>query len=185
MELDRLLLNQPMVRVLVLQPLLFLPGIFLAWAKRMKLDIPAELIDATALVGVQVADWKSHYEQAAKQLEQMNKLYDEAKALCDDKGKIIEVLKLRISNFENNQPTEALINDELKETERQSLYKLISVMSHDGYGYDPTQKKSPIPAELSNLVTVKLGDKIDPDTARKWLKEATDRYPQLNTDKAE
>ena len=41
-----------------------LPGIFLAWAKRTDIAVPAELIEAVQKRGVQVADWKALYGEA-------------------------------------------------------------------------------------------------------------------------
>ena len=41
-----------------------LPGIFLAWAKRTDIAVPAELIEAVQKRGVQVADWKALYDEA-------------------------------------------------------------------------------------------------------------------------
>jgi hypothetical protein len=78
-----------------------------------------------------------------------------------------------------------MINDAIKETERQSLYKLIAAMAYDVYRYNPTDKKSTVPKEISDAVTEHLGEKIDPDTTRKWLKEATSKYPNHILSKTE
>jgi hypothetical protein len=155
------------------------PGIFLAWAKRMNLDIPNNLIDAVTKVGVQIGDWKGWYEQTTKQLEQVNALYDKAMTLNNDKDKIIELLKLRIANFDKSQGSSPEEDEPIKETERQSLFKLIAAMAYDGYAYNPFDKKSPKPKEISDAVTEHLGENIDPDTTRKWLKNATDKYPRV------
>jgi hypothetical protein len=55
-----------------------LPGIFLAWAKRTDIDVPAELVEAVQKRGVQIADWKGMYEQAAAGLKSAMEMYDRA-----------------------------------------------------------------------------------------------------------
>jgi hypothetical protein len=160
-----------------------LPGIFLAWAERMNISISDALKDAVSAIGIQVADWKGHYDKTIEQYNQLNNLYTEALEIIKMKEKIIEVLNLRIFNFEMNQ--EQPHTDNLKSTERQSLYKLVAAMAYDGYGYNPSDKKSAIPKEISDAVTERLGENIDSDTARKWLKKATGEYPSQILDKTE
>lgn len=55
-----------------------LPGIFLAWAKRTDIAVPSELTEAVQKRGVQVADWKSLYEQATARQERASELYERA-----------------------------------------------------------------------------------------------------------
>jgi hypothetical protein len=55
-----------------------LPGIFLAWAKRTDIDVPADLVEAVQKRGVQIADWKDLYEQAAAGLKSAMEMYDRA-----------------------------------------------------------------------------------------------------------
>jgi hypothetical protein len=43
-------------------------------------------------------------------------------------------------------------------------------MAVDCYGYDPTQKKSPIPKEITEAAA-NADIAITEDTVRKWLKE--------------
>jgi hypothetical protein len=58
----------------------------------------------------------------------------------------------------------------LNPSERKTVAKLIFTMAVDCYGYDPTQKKSPIPTEIMEAAAnVDLA--ITEDTIRKWLKE--------------
>jgi hypothetical protein len=60
-----------------------LPGIFLAWAKRLDIDIPAELIEAVQKRGLQIADWKSLYEQAAAGQQSALEMYERATEMHD------------------------------------------------------------------------------------------------------
>ncbi len=60
--------------------------------------------------------------------------------------------------------------------EKESLLKMIIAMAIDGYGYNPADKKSPIPGQIVEHVEA-LGLAIDGDTVRKWLKEAACLLP--------
>lgn len=61
--------------------------------------------------------------------------------------------------------------------ERASLAKLITAMAIDGYGFDPTQKRSPIPNEITAL-TERLGIQVSKDTIRKYLKLGSENLPE-------
>jgi hypothetical protein len=77
-----------------------LPGIFVAWAKRNDLAFPPELEAALAARGVQVADWKSLYDDSQRLLEAsheaLGKKQDQATSLQETLSKalnLIDVLK--------------------------------------------------------------------------------------------
>jgi hypothetical protein len=59
----------------------------------------------------------------------------------------------------------------------ESLLKMIIAMAVDGYGYDPLQKKSPVPSELAGIIEMQ-GLHIDVDTVRKWLQEGVALLPR-------
>jgi len=61
-----------------------------------------------------------------------------------------------------------------------SLTKMVIAMAIDGYGFDPTEKKSPIPGQITQCVET-LGFSIDIDTVRKWLKAGADIIPRDGT----
>ena len=149
----------------------------------MNIDVPVELKEAVNEIGVQVFDWKSNYEKVSAQYNQLDNLYTKSLELIKAKDGVIEALKLKIAKPMNEQLLSEA--DNLKETERQSLYKLIAAMAYDGLGYNPEEKKSPIPKEISDAVTTWLGESIDTDTARKWLKKACEKYPKLIISKTE
>jgi hypothetical protein len=58
----------------------------------------------------------------------------------------------------------------LNPSERKTVAKLIFTMAVDCYGYDPNQKKSPIPTEIMEAAA-KADIAITEDTIRKWLKK--------------
>ena len=66
---------------------------------------------------------------------------------------------------------------EINPNARKSLLKLVAVLAATGYGYDPTQKKSPIPAQIQNDADL-LDISLDVDTIRKWLKESSEYLPR-------
>jgi hypothetical protein len=45
------------------------PSVFLAWAERMKFEMPQDLKDATDALGVQIGDWKTLYGNSQSLLE--------------------------------------------------------------------------------------------------------------------
>ena len=47
-----------------------LPGLFLAWAKRTDLAVPSELEAAVTARGIQIADWKTHYDDLKKKFDE-------------------------------------------------------------------------------------------------------------------
>ena len=57
-----------------------------------------------------------------------------------------------------------------------SLLKMVLAMAIDCYGYQPEAQKSPVPKQLSDVVTEKLGENIDPDTTRRWLRVAANQF---------
>lgn len=83
---------------------------------------------------------------------------------------------------ENMKLTAQIASEDLNENTRMmaAAFKLISTMAKDAYGYDYTDKKSPVPAKLVKIVSDTLDVKIDEDTVRKWLKMSASEYPPAN-----
>jgi hypothetical protein len=81
--------------------------------------------------------------------------------------KDIEVAEIKNPVF---VPGAVVLQDKITPSEKKSLAKLIYAMAVDAYGYDPEDKKSPIPKEIVEIIaTTDLS--ISEDTVRKWLKE--------------
>ena len=72
--------------------------------------------------------------------------------------------------------------NDISETERQTMLKLIIGMAIDAYGYDPTCSRSPLTGGKNTGLSAKLALKdiyITDDTIRKYLNEAKDLlYPE-------
>ena len=103
-----------------------MPGFFLAWAKRTDIAVPPELTAAVEKRGVQVADWKSNYDDALatlnsqkesyeKQVAGWREAFDKAKAalnenhtewmaIAADKNQQIAELEARIASLEQLPP---------------------------------------------------------------------------------
>jgi hypothetical protein len=94
-----------------------LPGIFLAWAKRTDIDVPPELVEAVQKRGVQVADWKGLYEQAAAGLKSAMEMYDRATEIHD--GQIADWERLYKQANETLQTERDQLTEVLEEKNRQ------------------------------------------------------------------
>lgn len=60
--------------------------------------------------------------------------------------------------------------------ERETLLKMIIGLAVDGYGFDPTAARSPVPKEISDALAAR-GIPLDVDTIRKWLREGAEFLP--------
>jgi hypothetical protein len=161
-----------------------LPGVFLAWAKRTDLEVSPDLEAAVTARGIQVADWKTHYDDLKSNYDELHQKwgdnYDELHKgwmeVCEDKNRIIADLQRQLADAEAKavsaqsaiprDPTEKPVGTR----ERDSLLKLIIGMAMGGYGYDPSAGRSEQPAQIAtDLATA--GVPLDVDTVRKWLKQ--------------
>jgi hypothetical protein len=74
-------------------------------------------------------------------------------------------------NTQSSQPEKALSS-----RERTTALKLIIGMAVKGYSYNPNTSRSPTAQEISDDLAM-LGISVDPDTVRKWLREAAELLP--------
>jgi hypothetical protein len=115
-----------------------LPGVFLAWAKRTGLDVSSELQAAVEARGIQVADWKTHYDDLKSKYEELHQSWT---AVCDDKNTMIADLQRQLADADAQAAPAPLATPpnsaELGTRERDSLLKLVIGMAVGGYGYDP------------------------------------------------
>lgn len=150
-----------------------LPTIFLAWAKRDGFPVDPELIRRVEARGNIVADWKDLYEKIKQERDQL------AQALATirrDRDSINA--RLAEANAAHGAITS---NRSLGTRERETALKLIIGMAIHGLGYVPSASKSPIPKEIATKLA-ELGMPLDPDTVRKWLREAAEVLPEQPTD---
>jgi hypothetical protein len=70
----------------------------------------------------------------------------------------------------------ATAKDGLSTAERNSLLKLVIGMAVNGYKYDPSPERSPVPPEIAADLEA-LGIGLDADTVRKYLREGAALLP--------
>jgi hypothetical protein len=129
------------------------PQEFLAWARRNSLSFPPELEKAVFLDASNIIDWQDRHEKLLK-------LYEKTK---------VELAGLRETELLNKGET-------VSAKERSSLLKLVIGMAVAGYRYDPQAKRNEASAEIAGDLA-RLGIPLDPDTVRKWLREAAQYLP--------
>jgi len=91
-------------------------------------------------------------------------------------------ISLKIDEKNSDKSPAILIEKPLHLKEKETLLKMVIGMAMDGYGYDPLASKSPIPAQLSNILA-EQGMALDVDTVRKWLKQGAELVPQIQKQK--
>lgn len=64
------------------------PNVFLAWAKRMRLAVPGELLKEVEALGIQIADWKTLYDNQVAEKERYQSAISEVRTahLADQKS---------------------------------------------------------------------------------------------------
>jgi hypothetical protein len=139
------------------------PSVAIAWAERMRISVPLALVDAVRAIGVQIADWKT--------------LYDEATATG-------EQLLARLNERQDLQGAPRIDPKEKQLTtrERESLLKLVIGMAIKGYSLDPNASRSPVAREIAGDLAL-VGVELDEDTVRKYLTEAKELLPSDETER--
>ena len=155
-----------------------LPGIFLAWAKRLSFDLPLELEAAVTARGVRVADWQSLFEELKQSYDALSadlrKQQGDWLSAVAGRDEIIARLESRLAEASNT--SSAMSDKPLGTRERESLLKLLVGMAIGGYGFDPSASRSEqVTAIASDLA--EQGIPLDVDTVRKWLKAAAELLP--------
>ncbi len=175
------------------------PGVFLAWAKRNHIEVPGRLETAVRAHGHQVADWKSLYDEANKTAME-NKAIAEAgqarAAMLEEQLEkqaqtYKEMLETAAAQYEEQAAQWAAALDEAQKAnnldkplttrERETLLTIVLGMAVGGYGYQPRGARSSTAREISDDVT-KAGLSVSDDTIRKYLREATELAPPVETE---
>lgn len=186
-----------------------IPAGFLAWAERMRVSVPAELVAAVKGLGIQIADWKTLYEQA-------NEVAQSAQALATEKHSALmaamadhsqsiskltegysgllaqrdELIGLKADRIESLTATLAEMEKALSTArekpigarERDSFLKLVIGMAIKGYSFDPKSGRSTTAKEISSDLAL-IGLAMDEDTVRKYLAEAKQLLPSDGTER--
>jgi hypothetical protein len=158
-----------------------LPGFFLAWAKRYDVGYPPELEEQVVARGGDIADWKSLYDELKLRSDEAAAAAE--RALADERRVVAELVRERESLRERVGQLQEAVREvrerPLLSKERDSALKLIIGMAVKGYTYDPSRQRNDATKEISGDLA-SLGIPLDPDTVRKWLREASQLLPRLS-----
>ncbi len=177
------------------------PANFVAWAERMRFDLPVELVTKVKELGLQVADWKSVSEtqqetisilqkrinladeniayERAKHSEYIDKSVLDLQTLVKNYSTVISMRDQDIVALNNKiaQLKSQISNNspkpktEISIRERESLLQLVLGMAMKGYSYAPNATRSNIVKEIADDLLL-AGLSLDEDTIRKYLNEA-------------
>jgi len=151
-----------------------LPGVFLAWAKRMDVGYPAELEREVVARGGRIGDWKTAYDellaQAGKMLTERDQRIDALTAERESvKGELLELQRAA------DEASSKAKTPKTKEFE--SILKLVAGLAYAAYRYNPSASRSDVANQIAgDLATIGLS--LDEDTIRKWLRKAGDLMPR-------
>jgi hypothetical protein len=166
-----------------------IPTFFLAWAKRIGIEVDKDLVAAVEARGEQIADWKTRFDELEGNFNrllgvandfretastQIEKLQGMVATLTEERDQLLR--RLEEANRDRSS------RDEQKEKvlgtrERETLLRLIIAMAVDGYGYKPGSGRSGVTADITSALD-HCGLHLDADTVRKWLKEAAELLPE-------
>jgi hypothetical protein len=95
-----------------------LPGFFLAWARRMEMEVPQELLDQIEKRGIVVADWKDSYDKLKDQFDTLmagnEKILETCKGLIQERNELNKrVAELDSQAWEGFDPGSATYPTEL------------------------------------------------------------------------
>lgn len=154
-----------------------LPTIFIRWADNNEIAVPTELRELIAKRKGTLGDWKKNYDELRSMYDQHVKdwkdLSKRQSVLIDAKEKLIVELKAQL----DEKSAEVATPEPLKSqspVERENMLKVIYAMAEKGYGFDPTQKRSPTVSEITSDMAL-AGLPLSDDTIRRYLKEASDK----------
>jgi hypothetical protein len=147
------------------------PGAFLVWASRHKIEYPDELERQVLLHGHKMVDWQSSYENLKKRYADIEK---EVTVLNQRRDALLR----RVSELEEQLQQSG--SKQLATRERDSVMKLIIGMAIRGYSYDPEVARNEAIGRICSDLAL-LGLSLDPDTVRKWLREAAELLPRQDS----
>ena len=149
-------------------------AVFLAWLTKMGLSYPPDLGAEVQTYAPRMIEWSVALREV------MNSPSRQQSVSLGE-------------NPEKTQPTEVASSSVAQSTsapvpssepqakplitrERETVLKLIIGMAMGGYGYDPKASRSAAAREIADDLH-RVGLSLEPDTVRKWLKEAAELLP--------
>jgi hypothetical protein len=115
-------------------------------------------------------DKREHYTNALGSLQEnvLTCARSYGECLSDDERRLL------LGWMDNNPDQE----DELKDSERSSLFKLILGMAIAGYKFNPQAEKNSAISDITEDLQ-KLGIGMSDDTVRKWINKAVKKFPNV------
>ena len=184
-----------------------IPTYALAWLERYKIKFPLALKREVENLGLQVADWKTfyddvvaragHLENALKDadnelqsLSARNQSYsewtDRALASMSQQNQVLQHQSAEIENLhfriaELERALEAANDETLHPRERNSLLKILLGIAIEQYDYSPNDKKSKAPGQIVSDLA-EHGLDVSDDTIRKYLNEGAEKHYMRDTE---
>jgi hypothetical protein len=156
-----------------------LPVVFLKWARDNEIAVPVELYERVTRLKGKFVDWKKNYDELRSMYDQH---IQDWKNVSEKQTDLIKANQVRIAELESELAAikQAPAYDPAKAQspiERQNMLKVIYAIAANGYGYDPTQKRSTIVSEIVSDMAL-AGLPLSEDTVRRYLKEALDNLDE-------
>jgi hypothetical protein len=127
--------------------------------------------------------WKKLFDELRAKYDQENEQWTK---IVTERSAVIERLVERLNELQQSAAgvppavPQSAPEKSIGTRERESLLKLVIGMAVCGYGYDPSESRSPQPSAIASDLA-KCGVSLDVDTIRKWLKEAAEFLPPDET----
>ena len=99
----------------------------------------------------------------------------------DTLGSQVDALLEKAEALEARLASAPKLESTLHARERDSLLKLVLAMAIKGYGYDPKAHRNSTSKEIAGNSAL-IGISMDEDTVRKYLTEAKEHLPQVETE---
>ncbi|MBN8935862.1 MAG: hypothetical protein J0I13_06085 [Rhizobiales bacterium] len=153
------------------------PAVFIWWAKRAGVVVPAKLVTAVQERALELAALKAGNEMTLAPIT-VESPGEAGPAQSPDSEKAVQELQREIVDLRNRlDDAESRIAIEKRSAtrEKNSILKLFIGLAATAYGYEPRgDGDKPTSEIVSDLAGVGL--KIDPNTIRKYLKEGGDIF---------
>lgn len=178
------------------------PGQTLAWAQRNRIDVPEDLLSEIDAHGIQVADWKSHYDSENARAEQLSeellkerqsaiekcqqdsefldRIMRDHRTICDafeqgiaQRDATIAELEEKVSSLQDSSSKKEFSPDG---REQKTLLKLVIGMAIEQYNYIHTGARNSATAQIKDDLEAH-GVGVSENTILKWLREGAELLP--------
>lgn len=146
-----------------------LPGIFLAWARRTEIEVPAELLEKVKARGVVIADWKDLYDKLKEQSDKAFLLLKEQGDKITSLEQERNALSAKVNAADSTSKPDAKVEKPLTTRERNNVARIVAALARAAQIDLLDLYKA---AKAIEALTEQNGTRVSDDTIVKWLKEA-------------